>query len=193
MSYITGEVIRSLREKRNITQKELGNILNVSDKTISKWETGKGLPDVGMLSELAISLGVSVAELLTGELAENRNTSANMKKTTFYVCPVCGNVIMAVGEGVYSCCGITLPALTLEDNDSNHNINMEVIDNEYYVYCNHSMTKEHYISFLAYVTSNSIQLIKMYPEQASEARFARRGHGMIYGYCNRHGLFGLRI
>lgn len=193
MSYITGEVIRSLREKRNITQKELGNILNVSDKTISKWETGKGLPDVGMLSELAISLGVSVAELLTGELAENRNTSANMKKTTFYVCPVCGNVIMAVGEGVYSCCGITLPALTLEDNDSNHNINMEVIDNEYYVYCNHSMTKEHYISFLAYVTSNSIQLIKMYPEQASEARFARRGHGMIYGYCNRHGLFGMRI
>ena len=52
-SYVTGEVIRSLREKRRLTQRDLAQRLNVSDKTISKWETGRGLPDITLLEPLA--------------------------------------------------------------------------------------------------------------------------------------------
>ena len=93
MGYVTGRTIKELREKRKITQKELSEKIGVSDKTVSKWETGKGLPDIGIIEELARALGVSIAELLTGDLRENGNQSANMRKMCFYVCPVCGNII----------------------------------------------------------------------------------------------------
>ena len=188
MSYVTGNTIKELREKKGYTQKRLADILCVSDKTISKWETGKGLPDVNIIGELASSLGVSLAELLTGEYMENKNRSANMKKTAFYVCPVCGNIIQAAGNGSYSCCGILLPQLETEESDDSHSIQVELVDGEYFVSVEHEMEKSHYISFLCYVTSSCVQTIKLYPEQNAEARFTRRGHGVLYAYCNRHGL-----
>lgn len=189
MGYVTGKTIKELREKKRYTQKQLAELLNVSDKTISKWETGKGLPDVGIIAELAATLGISLTELLTGEYAENRNRSGNMKKVAFYVCPVCGNVIQATGNGSYSCCGILLPELEVEDANPEHDINVEIIDSEYYISMQHEMSKGHYISFLVYVTSNQVQLIKLYPEQCAEGRFTKRGHGIVYAYCNRHGLY----
>lgn len=189
MGYVTGNTIKELREKKRYTQKQLAELLNVSDKTISKWETGKGLPDVGIIAELAATLGISLAELLTGEYVENRNRSGNMKKVAFYVCPVCGNVIQATGNGSYSCCGILLPELEVEDANPDHDIKVEIVDSEYYVSVKHEMSKGHYISFLAYVTSNQVQLIKLYPEQCAEGRFTKRGHGILYAYCNRHGLY----
>ena len=108
MSYITGKTIKQLRERKDMTQKELAREISVSDKTISKWETSKGLPDIGIIEDLAKVLGVSIAELLTGDYRVNDNQSANMRKTHFYVCPVCGNIITSVGEGLISCCGISL-------------------------------------------------------------------------------------
>ena len=192
MNYVTGELIKSLREKKKITQKELADLICVSDKTVSKWETGKGLPDIGILPDLAASLGVSVAELLVGEINENQNRSSNMKKVSFYVCPVCGNIIQSVGQGTFSCCGVTLPPLEVEEPDEadeQHKLNVEIIDGEYYISLNHDMNKQHYISFIAYVTSDRVELKKLYPEQAAEGSFRRRGHGIIYVYCNRHGLF----
>ena len=81
--YVTGNVIKNLREKKHLTQKELAEKLLLSDKTISKWETDRGLPDITLISPLATILGVSVAELLMGEQIENGNPSANMKKTQF--------------------------------------------------------------------------------------------------------------
>ena len=65
--YITGNTIRVLREKKQITQKELAQILGVCDKTISKWETAKGYPDISLLEPLAAALDISVAELLSGD------------------------------------------------------------------------------------------------------------------------------
>lgn len=193
MCYVTGTTIRELRKKKNLTQKQLADILLVSDKTISKWETDKGIPDIGIIEELAGALGVSIAELLNGNVADNKNRSANLKKMCFYVCPLCGNVIQSVGHGAYSCCGITLPILDIEEQDDKHTINVEIIDGEYYVSMSHDMTKEHYISFFTYVTSNYKQLVKLYPEQNAECRFTKRGHGFIYAYCNRHGLFRVNI
>ena len=188
MSYVTGALIRTLREKKGYTQRELAEKLQVSDKTVSKWETDRGLPDIGIIGELASALGVSLAELLTGELAENMNRAGNMKKVVFYLCPVCGNIIQATGNGAYSCCGIQLPALEAESSAPGHEIQVESADGELYVTMDHDMTKEHYISFMAYVTGNQVQMIKLYPEQEAECRFIRRGHGIVYAYCNRDGL-----
>lgn len=189
MSYITGDTIKGLREKNGITQKELANVIGVSDKTISKWETNKGLPDIGIIEELAKALRVSLPELLTGDLKTNENVSGNMKKIQFYVCPICGNIIAAVGEGQFSCCGVSLPGLEAEAADEAHSLLIETIDNEYSVTMEHPMSKEHYVSFIAYVTSGSVEMIKLYPEQDISIRFRKKGHGMLYAYCNRHGLF----
>lgn len=111
MSYVTAEAIKMLRERRSLTQRELAEAIGVSDKAVSKWETGRGLPDVTLVEPLARTLGISVAELLSGECMTNGNVSANMMRTRFYICPICGNVIHAIGEGAYSCCGVLLPRL----------------------------------------------------------------------------------
>jgi desulfoferrodoxin (superoxide reductase-like protein)/DNA-binding XRE family transcriptional regulator len=187
--YVTGKTIKDLREKKKFTQKQLADMLAVSDRAVSKWETQKGLPDITLLEPLSRALGVTVTELLSGECIENRNRSANMMRSHFYVCPVCGNVIHAMGEGSFSCCGITLPPVQEEEPDPEHEIVTETVDEEYYVHIDHPMTKEHYISFLAYVTSSGMQLVKLYPEQSVECRFRKSGHGKIYAYCNRHGLY----
>ena len=189
MSYVTGKTIKELREKRKLTQKELSEKISVSDKTVSKWETGKGLPDIAVIEELAKALGVSIAELLTGDLRENGNPSANMRKMCFYVCPVCGNIITSVGRGAFSCCGITLPEAEAEKNGEDHCICIETVDDEHSVTVPHPMEKGHYISFIAYVTSDALDLVKLYPEQGISVRFRKKGHGMIYAYCNRHGMF----
>lgn len=193
MGYVTGNTIRELRERKGYTQKQLAELVCVSDKTVSKWETGKGLPDVGIIAELAASLGVSLAELLNGEYAENRNRSGNMKKLSFYVCPLCGNVIQAAGNGSYSCCGILLPQMEAEGDDEGHAMQVELADGDYYVTIEHEMSKTHYISFLAYVTEHYVQFVKLYPEQSAQARFTRRGHGYLYTCCNRHGLYKKKV
>ncbi|NBH82730.1 helix-turn-helix domain-containing protein [bacterium C-53] len=193
MGYVTGKTIKELREKRKITQRELSEKIGVSDKTVSKWETEKGFPDIGIIEELAKVLGVSIAELLTGDFRENGNQSANMRKMCFYVCPICGNIITAVGHGTFSCCGITLPEIEAEKNDGDHYICMETVDNEHSITINHPMEKGHYISFIAYVTSDALDLVKLYPEQGISVRFRKKGHGLIYAYCNKHGMFKIMV
>lgn len=189
MTYITGETIKRLREKKCLTQKELADRLAVSDKTVSKWETGRGLPDISILTELASALSVTVPELLTGDVAENRNVSANMKRSIFYVCPICGNVIHAMGEGAYSCCGVRLPAMEAEKANDAHCITVESVEDELFVTVHHPMEKSHYITFLAYITDCRMQFEKLYPEQNAQVRFRRMGRGKILACCNRDGLF----
>ncbi len=189
--YITGSVIKKLREKKKMTQAELAGCLHVSDKAISKWETGKGYPDITLLEPLASALGISTIELLSGENITNNNRSFQMLKSRFYVCPVCGNIMTATGESVVSCCGITLPPLEAEAADSEHSPHVEKVEDEYYVALSHDMTREHYISFIAALTYDRVTLVKMYPEGNAEARFKIAGTKTIYYYCNRHGLYKL--
>ena len=183
--YVTGAVIKALREKKKLTQAQLADQLGVSDKTISKWETGRGLPDITLLEPLAGALSVSVPELLSGQTLSNRNRGGNMLRGKFYVCPVCGNVIHTTGEAMLSCCGVSLPPLEAEDGDCG----IEKIEDELFVTLGHPMTREHHISFFAYVTLDRTELVKLYPEGNPEARFFNRGRGKLYWYCNRHGLF----
>ena len=191
--YVTGAVIRKLREDKKMTQEELAGKLFVSSKAVSKWETGQGFPDVSLIEPLAKALGISVIELLSGEDIRNINRASNMNRCKFYVCPVCGNVIEATGEAVVSCCGITLPPLEAEACDAEHQIKKETVEDEYYVTLDHPMTKEHYMSFIAAVSDDGIQLKKLYPEGPCEARFKIRAVRKIYAFCNRHGLFLLKM
>ena len=192
-NYITGTAIRTLREKNKMTQQQLAEKLCVSDKTISKWETGKGLPDISLIEPLANVLKVSIPELLSGEQIINENRSANLLKSNLYVCPICGNIFHSTGEAMISCCGVTLPPLEVEEDDEEHQINCEKIEDEYFISMNHPMTKEHYISFVSYCTGNRFEYVKLYPEGNIEVRFFGRGHGILYWYCNHHGLFKKRI
>ena len=188
-TYVTSATIKTLREKRNLTQADLAEKIGVSSKTISKWETAKGLPDISLLQPLAQALGISVIELMNGEPISNQNVSANMLRSKFYVCPMCGNVVHSTGNSVISCCGITLPALEADEADAEHMITVEQVEDERFITVDHPMTKQHYISFLAYVTSDRIQMVKLYPEGNAQTRFQPRGFGMLYWYCNHHGLF----
>ena len=188
-NYVTGAVIKRLRENKKMTQEELAEKIFVTSKAVSKWETGKGFPDIGLIEALGKALGVSVIELLSGEDIRNLNKSCNMAKALFYVCPVCGNIIQTTGEALVSCCGITLPPMEAESPDEAHSLKIETLEDEYYVTLNHPMTKEHYISFLAAVSDQGIQLIKLYPESNAEARFKISRVKKLFAYCNRHGLF----
>ncbi len=191
--YVTGGTIRLLREQKGYTQKQLAERLLVSDKAVSKWESGRGLPDISLIEPLARTLGVSVAELLSGECVQNKNRHGNMLKSKFYVCPVCGNAIFAAGEGSFSCCGVQLPPLEAEESDEAHAISIERIENELFVTMRHPMEKTHFISFFAVATGSSVQFFKLYPEQNAETRIPITGRGTLYACCNRHGLFARKI
>ncbi len=191
--YVTGAVIRGLREKNKMTQLQFAEKLGVTDKTVSKWETGKGYPDITLLEPIADVFRISVTELISGNTVSNANVSANMMRSKFYVCPVCGNVIHSMGEAVISCHGIVLSPETAEPSDEKHMIFIERSEDEYYVRIDHSMTKEHYISFVAAASSDELQMIKLYPEGRSDARFKIRGVKRIFFYCNHHGLFYIDV
>ena len=192
-TYVTGAAIKALREARKLTQAELAECIGVSAKTVSKWETAKGLPDITLLQPLARNLGVSVIELMNGERIVNKNVSANLLRGKFHVCPVCGNVIHSTGNALVSCCGILLPPLEPEAGDGDHTVTIENVEDEQFVTVHHPMTKEHFISFLAFVTCDRVQLVKLYPEGSAETRMQLRGMGCLYYYCNRHGLFQMRV
>ncbi len=191
--YITGSMIKRLREDRGMTQLQLAEKLNVSDKAISKWETGRGYPDISLIEPLAASLGVSVIELFAGQHVVNTNRSFHLLRTKFYVCPLCGNVIHSFGEAVVSCCGITLPPLEAENADDSHACKLERIEDEYYLCVDHPMTKTHYISFFAAVRDDGYEIKKLYPEGSAAARFPIAGIRRFCYYCNRHGLFQLSV
>ncbi len=192
-NYITGSTIKKLREAKGITQSQLAEQIGVSSKAVSKWETAKGLPDITLIEPLSSALGVSVIELISGDTVINKNISSNILRSKFYVCPVCGNIIRTTGDALISCCGITLPALEAEETDEAHEIKIEKVEDEYFVTVDHEMTKTHFISFIAHLTSDKVQFVKLYPEGNAETRFQLRGRGYLYIYCNKHGLMKKKV
>lgn len=191
--YVTGAVIKELREKNHLTQVELAEKLCISDKTVSKWETAKGYPDISLLEPIAKVFGVSITELLSGNAVNNANVSANMLRSNFYVCPVCGNVIHSMGEAVIHCHGILLAPSQAEEINENHMILIEKVEDEYFIRIEHEMTKQHYISFIVALSSDKMQMVKLYPEGNAEARVKINGVKRILFYCNRDGLFSCNV
>lgn len=188
-----GTTIRALREAKQLTQAELAQLLHVSAKTISKWETGRGCPDISLWEPAAQALGVSLAELMCGQVVHNGNVAANVTRARYHVCPVCGNIILSMGDAVIQCHGIRLTPLQAEDADEQHAVSICEVEDEYFVQITHAMTKRHHIAFMAAVTSDGIHLTKLYPEGNAEARFSRRGLRKLLFYCNQDGLFAVRL
>ncbi|MDR0889384.1 MAG: helix-turn-helix domain-containing protein [Oscillospiraceae bacterium] len=188
-----GQLIRSLRKERGLSQLQLAQILFVSEKTISKWECGAGLPDIGSIAALCEALGVSPDTLLDGVMPENSICGGNMKKTNFHVCPQCGNVCTSAGEAQISCCGRILSPLRPQKTSESQSLLVEIVEEEWYITSNHPMTKAHYISFVAYLTSDRLTLIKQYPEWNLQCRIPRQGHGVLFWYCCKDGLFSMRV
>lgn len=184
-----GRLILEQRKAKNMTQKQIADLMNISDKTISKWERGLGCPDISLLPELSQILGISIEQILLGEINLNDLVGGNMNKLKFYVCSQCGNLMTATGSATISCCGKTLEPLDAKKVEENHKLNIEPIEDELYVTSNHEMTKEHYISFVAYVKGDRVLITKQYPEWNMQFRFRKSGHGKLYFYCTDHGLF----
>lgn len=184
-----GELIRSLRIECGLTQKQLADAMNISDKTVSKWERGLGCPDISLLPELSILLKVNIEKILSGDLNPNELLGGNMRMTQFYVCTECGNIMTSTGNAELSCCGRKLEALVPEKANETHVLQLETIEDEWYIETSHEMTKAHYISFIAFVTGEKMYLVKQYPEWGIHLRLPKMGHGKLYHYCNQHGLF----
>ena len=183
----TGGLIRALRTQKGLTQKALAEAIGVGDKAVSKWERGLGCPDVSLLPEISRVLGVGLETLLSGSLDANDQERGNMKKLNFYVCPDCGNLITAATEVGVSCCGRTL--LPLEPQKSEEPLSVEKIDDSWFVSSSHPMTKDHYVSFVALLTGDTLFLRRLYPEWDLQTRIPAFGHGILLWYCTQHGLF----
>ncbi len=189
MDQITiGELIRSLRTKNKLTQKQLAEQINVSDKAVSKWETGKGCPDISLLTELAAVFQIDLQTILNGEIDQKESETGNMKKLKFYVCPDCGNVITSTSEANISCCGKKLPALEARKAEDNEKLSIEDMHGEWYISSKHSMTKDHYISFVAYVNDSTVMIFKQYPEWNLQISLPFYRSGRIIWYCTKCGL-----
>ena len=184
-----GILLRSLRVQKGMTQKELAEKLGLSGKTVSKWECGQGCPDVSVLPELAGILGISMEDLLSGQLPQSERDGGNMKNLKFYVCPVCGNLITASGSPALSCCGRVLEPLVHQKPDEEHTLNVEMVEDEWFLSSSHPMTKDHSLMFVALVTAERVTLVRQWPEWDIQTRLSKRGHGVLYWYCTRHGLF----
>lgn len=185
----TGKLICSLRKGKGLTQKGLADRMNISDKAVSKWERGLGCPDVSLLSDLSRILGVNLDALLSGELDTNDSEGGHMKRTRFYVCPTCSNLLTSAAEATVSCCGRKLQALDLQKAEDAELLSVETIENDFFVSSDHEMTKEHHIMFVALLTGDSIMLKRQYPEWDVQTRIPRFAHGMLLHYCTQHGLF----
>ena len=183
----TGELIRTLRTGMGLTQKQLAERLNVSDKAVSKWECGNGCPDVSLLSGLASVFGTDIQMLLDGEIEKNER-GKDMKKMRFYVCPDCGNIITAASEAAVTCCGNKLTALEMKEADDSEKLKVEDIGGEWYITSDHPMTKQDYISFVAYVCESSMMMFRQYPEWNVEIYLTIYRAGRLVWYATDCGL-----
>ena len=188
-----GKLLCDLRKAKGLTQKQVADKLGIVPKTVSKWETGHGFPNVSTVSALSEILGVSEKTILSGDLALNTEKATNMKRTKFYVCPHCGSFMQGPGNSQILCCGKQIEPLKANVYDNEHSVKLSEIEDDFYIEFNHEMTKEHYISFVSYVKFDRVLTIKLYPEQDCAVRFPKMYGGKIYFYCNKHSLFEYQI
>ena len=185
-----GNLIARLRKEKNLTQKNIADALGIQNKTVSKWERGLGCPDLSLWPELSNILGVDMKQMMEGELTPNKLDNGNIDKVRFYVCPSCGNILVSTGSASIFCCGRKLERILPlpMDSPAATKITVEEMDTDYFITFDHPMTKEHYISFVAFVKSDRVLLNRLYPEQSPTCRIPVITGGKLYVYCSKHGL-----
>ncbi len=188
-----GALIRKLRKEKGYTQQQLATLLNVSAKTVSKWETAAGCPDISLITELARVLDTTSEHLLQGTIQQPMFGGGNMKRIQFYVCESCGNVLTGTGEAMISCCGKKIMPLKAQPIDDAHAVHMEELDDDYFITFSHSMEKDHYIRFVAWTSYDRFLLVRMYPEQNPELHINLPRRGELYLCCSENGLFRMKL
>lgn len=183
-----GKLIKSLRVEREMTQLQLADRLGVSDKTVSKWERGAGLPDISLLPQLAEVFEVDAENILAGELMKNTDDGGNMKRVKFYVCPDCGDILTSTGKADISCCGRKLTALEAKPIDDRHRLHLDCSGHDCYVTFNHEMSKSSFVSFIACVDYDTVLIKRLYPEQLPETHIPILPWATLYCYCAEHGF-----
>ena len=183
-----GALIRKLRTEKKLTQAALAEALMLSPKAVSKWERGLGCPDVSLLPKLSAILGVNLSQLLEGELSPNQTVGGNMKKTKYFICPDCGSISLCTGNAEISCCGRKLEALEMKKSTAEEKLQVEIVEDEWFISSDHPMEKDNYISFVAFQTGDKVELVKQYPEWNLQLRLKKRGHGQLIWYSTSQGL-----
>ncbi|MTI47260.1 helix-turn-helix domain-containing protein [Sporosalibacterium faouarense] len=183
-----GKLIAKLRKEKKLTQRNIADALGIQSKTVSKWECGLGCPDLSLWPELSAILGVDMKQMMEGEIEKNKPDNGNIHKVRFYVCPSCGNILVSTGSASIFCCGRKLERIIPVDTLNAPKITVEEMDTDYFITFDHPMTKEHYLSFVAYVKSDRVVLNRLYPEQSPTCRFPITTGGKLYVYCIKHGL-----
>ena len=184
-----GALLRRLRVAKGMTQKQIAERLGVVPKTVSKWETGNGFPEVSTVAMLADLLGVSERMLLSGEEKQNAEEVGNMKRTQFYICPHCHGMMQGTGKGKIICCGKPVAPLQAQQADDRHGVRISSVEDDYYIEFDHEMTKTHFIRFVSYVRFDRVLTVRLYPEQDAAVRFPRMYGGTLCFCCSEHGLF----
>ena len=187
-----GMLIARLRKEKGLTQKNVADALGISNKAVSKWECGAGCPDLSFWPDLSVILGVDMAQMMEGEITVNAPDNGNIERIRFYVCQDCGNILVSTGSAAIHCCGRKTEVLTVDEKADKPHVHVDESDLDYYLTIDHPMSKDHYLSFAAYVNNDRIILNRLYPEQNPAFRVPACVGGKIYLYCVRHGLIEYR-
>lgn len=161
----TGNLIRSLRIKKGLTQKELAHMICVTDKAVCKWEKGRGCPNITLISQLSKVLEVDIQSILQGYLDINKKIGENMNHLKFYKCPTCGNLVTSIKSVELSCCGNKLSPVSAQTrSDPEYQPVIQEFDGQYSIKFNHPMTKSDYISQVIVVRYDQIMTVNLYAE-----------------------------
>ena len=161
----TGNLIRSLRIKKGLTQKELAHMICVTDKAVCKWEKGRGCPNITLISQLSKVLEVDIQSILQGYLDKNKKIGENMNHLKFYKCPTCGNLVTSIKSVELSCCGNKLSPVSAQTrSDPEYQPVIQEFDGQYSIKFNHPMTKSDYISQVIVVRYDQIMTVNLYAE-----------------------------
>ena len=161
----TGSLIRSLRIKKGLTQKELAQVICVTDKAVCKCEKGRGCPNITLISQLSKVLEVDIQSILQGYLDKNKKIGENMNHLKFYKCPTCGNLVTSIKSVELSCCGNKLSPVSAQTrSDPEYQPVIQEFDGQYSIKFNHPMTKSNYISQVIVVRYDQIMTVNLYAE-----------------------------
>ena len=189
-NYVSGQMILKMREQKGLSRAELASELGVYESAVTSWEQGNSYPDAMLIEPLARLFGENPEELWPGFMSFAPETSSLLGELAFFVCPLCGNIVVGAKDSYVECCGLVLKPCEYEQPNAKHNITLERIgEGNHRVTVNHGMSQAHYISCVIGVGASSYQMVRFDHEGAPQAILTIPDLKVVYFYCNKHGMF----
>ena len=168
-----GLFISNLRKEKNMTQKDLGDVLGVTDRAVSKWERGICMPDVSLLSDISNTLDISIVELLNGEKTNKKISNEEILNTISYTKDNVKNKFMKVIDYVNGSIVIFICILLVVLN----------IRNDYYIgktyYSNNIRSTNVYTDYNMTLVKDKIDIIKN-----NKGKYSKKEYESIMDYIN---------